>query len=147
MALYITDSCIGCGSCLRICPVDAVSGESMKKHVIDRTRCIECSACGRVCPTGSITDIFGKVIQRIPRSAWEVPRITRQKCTSCGICVEVCPAQVLEMELHDGVLTAVVKHPSSCVSCEWCIDNCMFSAIDMEKKDAEAGSAREESQG
>ena len=49
------DKCIGCTACARKCPVDAISGEPKKVHVIDQEACIKCGACYDTCKFDAIT--------------------------------------------------------------------------------------------
>jgi NADH-quinone oxidoreductase subunit F len=44
------EKCVGCLLCLKNCPVEAISGERKKVHVIDQELCIKCGACLEVCP-------------------------------------------------------------------------------------------------
>jgi NADH:ubiquinone oxidoreductase subunit F (NADH-binding)/(2Fe-2S) ferredoxin/ferredoxin len=45
------DRCSGCGACARICPVEAISGEKKKPHIVDQKICIQCGACVGACPS------------------------------------------------------------------------------------------------
>lgn len=45
----ITEKCIGCGACKRVCPVNAITGTKKKPHVIDKTICTKCGACFEAC--------------------------------------------------------------------------------------------------
>ncbi|HDQ93594.1 MAG TPA: NADH-quinone oxidoreductase subunit NuoF [Synergistetes bacterium] len=47
--------CIGCTKCARQCPVNAISGELKKPHVIDQDTCIRCGQCMAVCPVKAIS--------------------------------------------------------------------------------------------
>lgn len=45
----LPDKCIGCTLCARRCPVNCISGERRKPHVIDLSRCIKCGECFAAC--------------------------------------------------------------------------------------------------
>ncbi len=52
MAYVISDSCVACGTCAPVCPVEAISEGDI--YSIDPEKCIECGSCAEVCPTESI---------------------------------------------------------------------------------------------
>ena len=51
----LPDKCKGCTLCAKNCPVDAISGEAKKPHVIDRDKCIRCGLCMRNCKFNAVT--------------------------------------------------------------------------------------------
>ena len=49
---HITSDCVSCGSCTKVCPVNAISkGEN--QYIIDSENCIDCGTCSAVCPKGA----------------------------------------------------------------------------------------------
>jgi NADH:ubiquinone oxidoreductase subunit F (NADH-binding)/(2Fe-2S) ferredoxin len=50
----ITDKCVGCGNCVKHCPVRAITGRLKEKHIIDQSLCVRCGACYEVCAFDAI---------------------------------------------------------------------------------------------
>ena len=53
--------CLGQGSCIKVCPVDAIRYDEENCVWVDKDKCISCEKCINVCPTN--------VIEMIPYSA------------------------------------------------------------------------------
>jgi len=49
--------CIGCGVCIRKCPVEAISGEKKKPHRINVEKCVRCGACAAACKFDAIKGV------------------------------------------------------------------------------------------
>jgi Na+-translocating ferredoxin:NAD+ oxidoreductase subunit B len=87
--LRCKDGCMGFGSCVGSCPLDAIRIEG-GVAVVNPARCTGCGACLPSCPTG--------VLSLIPRSqSWYVACASRREppsrsrdcsaaCTGCGEC-------------------------------------------------------------
>ncbi len=61
--VHPTKGCTGCGQCVNVCPVEAMTLVSAndphnpKRRIakVDADRCLGCGLCARVCPTDSVT--------------------------------------------------------------------------------------------
>ncbi len=49
------EKCVGCTACARKCPVNCISGEVKKPHVINQDACIKCGSCYDTCKFNAIT--------------------------------------------------------------------------------------------
>ncbi|MBM9513289.1 mercury methylation ferredoxin HgcB [Desulfogranum marinum] len=49
------EACIGCGSCVVVCPHRILYLEQRKAYITNVDLCMECGACQANCPTEAIT--------------------------------------------------------------------------------------------
>ena len=50
---FITDACIGCGSCTTVCPQNCISSDDVP-FIIELEHCLHCGNCFQACPTGAV---------------------------------------------------------------------------------------------
>ena len=127
----LEEECKGCGTCARVCPMRASSGEKKQPHKIDVTKCIECGVCGRACPYGAIRDPQGEKTVRVKKSEWPKPYVFTEDCVGCEVCVMCCPFFALGMGELDGEYVAALYDPKACVGCGLCEEGCPVHAIQL----------------
>lgn len=49
----ITEKCIGCGKCLKVCPQNCID-KIESKYTIRQNNCLHCGACFENCPSGAV---------------------------------------------------------------------------------------------
>ena len=49
------EKCMGCGTCLLVCPHAVLERANGKVEITDRDACMECGACFRNCPVNAIS--------------------------------------------------------------------------------------------
>ena len=55
MPHVISNECSSCGTCVDVCPVEAIS-EGEDKYIIDPEECTDCGACAEECPVEAISE-------------------------------------------------------------------------------------------
>ncbi|MFP3958880.1 MAG: RnfABCDGE type electron transport complex subunit B [Spirochaetaceae bacterium] len=120
--------CLGLGSCIRVCPVDAIDYDEDGKVWVDKDVCISCGKCIDICPTG--------VMRWVPYSAdyivacnntdigKNVRKYCKVGCIACKLCEKKSPegGYVVENNLsridysHTGDRSAgAEKCPTKCI--------------------------------
>lgn len=70
LTLSIGDDCSRCGECLKHCPADAITIDSVKAH-IDQDKCIGCAECLAVCRFGAVEYNWGEEDETLQKSMAE----------------------------------------------------------------------------
>ncbi|MEW5814094.1 MAG: 4Fe-4S binding protein [Spirochaetota bacterium] len=130
------DTCIRCGSCMRVCITNTLQPCSVETEVrslwsprlVQRLAACEatCNRCGQVCPTQAIRrlpleeKIMAKIgtayIDRRRCLAWEQDRL-------CLICDEQCPYDAIELIDFEGLKRPIV-YEHKCSGCGMCESKC-----------------------
>ena len=50
---FITDACMGCGSCAAVCPQNCIIMDGIP-YVIEQEHCLHCGNCFEACPVGAV---------------------------------------------------------------------------------------------
>jgi MinD superfamily P-loop ATPase len=128
MAYRITEDCVGCGKCRRVCPWKAVIGQQKQRHVIEPTLCQECSTCWFTCPKRAVVDPFG--FRRSPEVRPRMPKanIDRGACVGCQNCLLNCEQGAIQYK--KGLIVGHCNvDQSQCIGCGKCMEYCANISI------------------
>jgi len=82
--------CLGLGSCVKSCPVDAISYTGRGLVRVDPELCIGCEICVVVCPTGVMTMVPEGAKWFVACKSKDPPKLTKKHCQvgciGCRIC-------------------------------------------------------------
>lgn len=157
-------SCLGLGTCAKVCKFDAITMGDHGIAYIDTMKCTGCGACVEACPKNTIEvlplDIDVYVACRNSHRGKQVKDVCEVGCLSCGICAKSCPFEAITMvdgipkidydKCHECLIcldkcprnTIVRTKPlkkavikeDKCIGCTLCLKSCPFGAIEGELK-------------
>lgn len=122
--------CLGFGSCVSVCPFDAIHVDDNGLSVVDADKCTACGKCVSACPRNIIVielsnaPVMPLCVNR-DRGAG-VKKLCSLGCTGCTACVKACPEDAIVM---DGNLPVIDYE--KCVSCGKCAQKCPTDAMVM----------------
>lgn len=119
--------CLGFGSCVEVCPFDAihvVNGVA----VVDKETCKACGKCVEVCPKHLITLIPYDAKYAVACSSKDKGPVTMKDCTAgcigCQLCRKNCPAGAVDVEDFNATIDY-----DKCTECGACIEKCPRKSI------------------
>ncbi|QEN03801.1 RnfABCDGE type electron transport complex subunit B [Thiospirochaeta perfilievii] len=87
--------CLGDGSCMAVCPVDAIYRDEENLIWVDKNKCVGCEKCVDICPTNVIKMIPYSADYIVACSSQEKGKAVKSKCSvgciACSICVRKFP--------------------------------------------------------
>ncbi|MFO8063532.1 MAG: RnfABCDGE type electron transport complex subunit B [Spirochaetota bacterium] len=84
------EGCLGLGSCVRVCPVDAIDYDEAGKVWVDKDACTSCGTCVDICPTGVMKWVPYTADYIVACNNTDSGKNVRTYCTVGCIACELC---------------------------------------------------------
>ena len=121
--------CLGLGSCVQVCPFDALYISKDKLPVVDFEKCTGCGKCVEECPKNIIElspdDQTMLVLCSSHDKAKAVNKACKVGCTGCSLCKKKCPHDAVTM---DKFLAKI--NWEKCKECGICAGVCVKKTIE-----------------
>lgn len=120
--------CLGFGTCVKVCPFDAIHINDKKIAVVDEQKCKACGMCVTACPKNLIELVPQSSKVRVLCKSTDKGRNVKSNCKigciGCQICVKACKFDAIEFV--DNL--AKISY-DKCVNCMVCAEKCPTGAI------------------
>ena len=115
--------CLGMGSCVTACKMDAIHINGLGIADVDRGKCVGCGLCVKACPLGLIRITTPEYPVYTACMNQDGGAQTRKDCSvgciACGICVKNCPADAVRIDNNHAVIDE-----AKCIACGMCAVKC-----------------------
>ncbi len=114
--------CLGLGSCVAVCPFDAIHVEHGVAKV-DHSRCVGCMACAQSCPQNLIIKVPYQADVVVACASHEKGGVLRSYCNIGCIGCKICEKNCAFDAIHVLDNLAEIDY-SKCMSCGACAQKC-----------------------
>lgn len=122
-----TYGCVGGGSCVKVCPFNAIHINENKMAEIDYEKCTGCSLCVSECPRNLIVlEDVNKVF--VECNSCEKGAVVIKFCTTGCIGCKLCEKECGYNAIHINNFLATIDY-LKCVNCEKCVNVCPNKTI------------------
>ena len=106
-------SCLGLGSCIKVCPADTISYDSEGLVWVDKEECIGCKKCIEICPTGVMRMIPYSADYIVACNSMDKGGVVRNYCSvgciGCKICEKKSPEGGFKVENYLAVINYKIE--------------------------------------
>jgi len=121
-------ACLGFGSCVKVCPFDAISMSSEALPVVDKVKCRSCNKCVIACPKKLFSLIAVNNNIYVACSSHDLGKdvklVCPVGCIACKLCEKACKFDAIAV--IDNL--AVIDY-HKCTSCGECVKVCPAKTI------------------
>jgi len=121
--------CLGLGSCIKVCPVDAIKKTADGRVEVDKEICISCKKCVAICPTAVMQMIPYDADYFVACNSKDKGGIVRKSCKVGCIGCKICEKKFPEAGFNVNNFLSVVNYDSVGVDREGAAEACPTNSI------------------
>ena len=123
------EGCLHLGSCMKVCPAQAIYKDSEGFIKVDSSKCIGCKKCTTVCPTGAIKMIPASAQYVVACNNHESGAKVRKECMvgciGCKICEVKVPSSGCKVTSFLSAIDYAADHSNIAQAAELCPQKCI----------------------